>query len=136
MAALAQSRAFTVGEPALGRIRAEFDGGRADEAETAATIRRVWREAGYMLDPHGAVAATVAEKVPGDPAVPRVVLATAHPAKFPDAVEAATGVRPQLPPYLADLPERRERVTQLPNELAAVQAFVASRSRAGREAAA
>jgi threonine synthase len=136
MGALAQSGGYTLAPAVLAAIRAEFDAGRADEAEVAATIRRVWGDAGYMLDPHTAVAVAVAEKAAGDPATPRVVLATAHPAKFPDAVEAATGRRPALPPYLDDLHLRRERVSVVPNDLAAVQAFVAAHSRARREEAA
>ncbi len=59
-----------------------------------------------------------------DPAVPMVVLATAHPAKFPDAVEEATGVRPALPAHLADLFDRPERITTLPNDLAAVETYI------------
>ena len=71
--------------------------------ETAATIRTVLRETGVLVDPHTAVALAVAEKEARDPRVPMVVLSTAHPAKFPDAVEAACGVRPALPDWLADL---------------------------------
>ena len=65
-----------------------------------------------------------------------VVLATAHPAKFPDAVEAACGVRPPLPDWLADLPERPERVTALPADQAAVERFILAASRAAQEGAA
>jgi threonine synthase len=61
-----------------------------------------------------------------------VVLATAHPAKFPDAVEAACGIRPALPPHLADLFERQERFTVLRNDQAEIEAFIADRSRATR----
>jgi threonine synthase len=80
------------------------------------------------------LAAARAEQPHLDPAVPLVALACAHPAKFPDAVERATGVRPPLPPRLADLYEHEERVTVLPNDFKAVQAFV--RSRAHRTASA
>ena len=65
-----------------------------------------------------------------------VVLSTAHPAKFPDAVEAACGMRPKLPDWLADLPSRKERVTVLPADQAAVEKFIVSASRAAREGAA
>ena len=78
-------------------MRALFAAGRADEEEVAATIRTVLRETGRFVDPHTAVGIAVAEKEPRDPAVPMVVLSTAHPAKFPDAVEAACGMRPALP---------------------------------------
>ncbi len=78
----------------------------------------------------------MAEKETRDPSVPMVVLSTAHPAKFPDAVKAACGVTPRLPDWLADLPSRKERVTVLPADQAAVEKFVASASRAAREGAA
>jgi threonine synthase len=117
-------------------VRATFSADRADEEETAATIRTVLRETGYLLDPHTAVAVAVAEKEARAPSVPMVVLGTAHPAKFPDAVEAACGVRPALPDWLADLPERAERVTVLPADQQAVEHFVQAASRAAQEGAA
>jgi threonine synthase len=136
MGSLAQSRRFTIGAPALARIRAQFAAGRAAEDEVSATIRTVKRETGNLVDPHGAVAIAVAEKEPRDPAVPMVVLATAHPAKFPEAVEAACGTRPLLPDWLCDLEQRPERVTVLPAEQSAVERFVLATSRAAHEGAA
>jgi threonine synthase len=136
MASLAQSRSFTVSPRALAEMRALFTAERADEEEVAAAIRTVRRESGYLIDPHTAVAIAVAEKESRDPAVPMVVLSTAHPAKFPDAVEAACGVRPGLPDWLADLPSRRERVTVLAPDQAAVERFILEASRAAREGAA
>jgi threonine synthase len=136
MASLAQSRRFTIAPDALGEIRARFTADRADEDETAATIRTVQREAGTLIDPHTAVAVAVAEKEYRDRAIPMVVLSTAHPAKFPDAVEAACGTRPALPDWLADLGERKERVTVLPNDQGAVEKFIMAASRAAREGAA
>src|SRR6202030_4585481 len=103
---LAHSRGFALSATALSQIRAHFAAGRADEDEVAATIRTVKRETGNFVDPHTAVGIAVAEKEPRDPAVPMVVLSTAHAAKFPDAVEAACGVRPQLPERLGDLDKR------------------------------
>ena len=103
MASLAQSRRFTLSARALSQIRALFTADRADEEEVAATIRTVKRETGNFVDPHTAVGIAVAEKEPRDPAVPMVVLSTAHPAKFPEAVEAACGQRPPLPEWLSDL---------------------------------
>ena len=94
------------------------------------------RETGRLIDPHTAVGVAVAEKEPRDPAVPMVVLATAHAAKFPDAVEAACGVRPRLPDWLGHLAERAERVTTLPADQAAVENHILSLSRAAREGAA
>jgi threonine synthase len=114
-------------------VRALFTAGRASEAETAAAIRTTLHEAGVLVDPHTGVALAVAEKESRDPAVPMVVLSTAHAAKFPDAVEAACGVRPQLPDRLADLARRPERVTVLPPDPAAVERFVVEVSRAARE---
>jgi threonine synthase len=136
MAALAQSGRFSVSARALSEIRALFTADRADEEDTAAAIRAVLRETGYTVDPHTAVALAVAEKEIRDPAVPMVVLSTAHAAKFPDAVEAACGVRPELPDWLADLGARTERVSQLPSDQTAVEQFILGVSRAAREGAA
>jgi threonine synthase len=135
MGSLTQSRRFTVSAHALAAMRALFSADRADEQESAATMRAWLREAGYCADPHTAVALAVAEKEARDPSVPMVVLSTAHPAKFPDAVKAICGITPKLPEWLADLPTRPERVTVLPAEQAAVERFVASASRAAREGA-
>ena len=99
-------------------------------------MRAVKRETGNFVDPHTAVGIAVAEKEMRDPAVPMVVLATAHPAKFPDAVEAACGVRPRLPEWLGDLDQRPERVTVLPVDQSAVERFVLTTSRAAQEGAA
>ena len=98
-----------------------------------ATVRR---ETGNFIDPHTAVGIAVAEKEPRDPALPMVVLSTAHPAKFPDAVEAATGARPALPEWLSDLNQRPQRMTALPADQSAVEQFVLSTSRAAQEGAA
>jgi threonine synthase len=136
MASLAQSRSFTIAAPALAEIRARFTADRADEDETAATIRAAQREAGYLMDPHTAVAVAVAEKEPRDPTVPMVVLSTAHPAKFPDAVKAASGITPPLPDWLGDLNTRPERATVLPPDQPAVETFITAASRAAREGAA
>lgn len=136
MGSLAQSRRFSLSAHALKTMRAMFSAGRADEQETAATIRAWMREARYCADPHTAVALAVAEKETRDPVVPMAVLATAHPAKFPDAVKAACGVNPALPDWLGGLYGRLERVTVLPAEQAAVERFVQSASRAAHEGAA
>ena len=136
MGSLTQSRRFAVASHALQEMRALFTADRASEEEGAATMRATMREAGYCVDPHTAIGLAVAEKETRDPSVPMVALSTAHSAKFPDAVEAACGIRPALPEWLADLPGRRERVTVLPVDQAAVERFVASASRAAREGAA
>ena len=98
-----------------------FDGARLDDDGTLAEIARLQRETGELVDPHSAVGIAAARAKALDPAVPVVALATAHPAKFPDAVERACGHRPALPARLADLYERAERCTVLPNDLAAVE---------------
>ena len=136
MASLDQARRFALSERALSGIRAVFSADRADEEETAATIRTVLRETGHFIDPHTAVGVAVAEKDTRDPSTPMVVLGTAHPAKFPDAVEAACGVRPALPQWLAELDQRPERVTILPVDPIAVERHILSVSRAAHEGAA
>jgi len=136
MASLDQSRRFALSERALSGIRTVFSADRADEEETAATIRTVLRETGHFIDPHTAVGVAVAEKDTRDPSIPMVVLGTAHPAKFPDAVEAACGVRPALPQWLAELDQRPERVTTLPVDPITVERHVLSVSRAAHEGAA
>ncbi|MGE5535167.1 MAG: threonine synthase, partial [Acidobacteriota bacterium] len=133
MGALTQSGRFSIAVPALSKMRELFTAERADEDEVAATIRALKREAGYCADPHTAVALAVAEKESRDPSVPMIVLSTAHPAKFPEAVQAACGARPALPDWLADLGTRRERMTVLPADQAAVERFVIGASRAARE---
>jgi threonine synthase len=135
MASLAQSRRFALSARSLAALRAVFSADRADEEETAATIRTMLRETGYLIDPHTAVGVAVAEKEIRDPSIPMIVLGTAHPAKFPDAVEAASGVRPQLPEWLVDIDRRPERVTTLPVDQMAVERHILSISRAAQEGA-
>jgi threonine synthase len=106
-----------------------FAGHRVDDADTRESIAATWRTSGELLDPHSAVAVAAARAMRRDPAIPMVALACAHPAKFPDAVSAATGIRPALPPHLADLMARRERITVLPNDIAAVQRFIGAHAR-------
>jgi threonine synthase len=136
MASLAQSRRFALSASALSALRAVFSADRADEDETAATIRTVLRETEQLIDPHTAVGIAVAEKEIRDQSIPMIVLGTAHPAKFPDAVEAASGVRPQLPEWLADLDRRPERVIRLPVDQKAIEHHIVTASRAAQEGAA
>ena len=119
---------FALSQGALGRLRTEFDSASASEEETRAAIAATWRETGEVVCPHTAVGLHAARVRRGDPAVPMVVLATAHPAKFPDAVEAACGVRPALPSRLADLMRRPERVIRVANDAEAIKDVI------GREA--
>ncbi len=110
------------------RIRERFAGERLDDAETLEVMRRVHAESRMFIDPHTAVGVGVAERCrrPGELVVS---LATAHPAKFPEAVALATGRAPDPPAALADAAERPERCTSLPNDVSAVKAFVRSARR-------
>src|ERR1700760_3955533 len=133
MDSLKQSGRFVLTDSVLAAIREEFDAGRADETETAAAIRAAWREAGQLVDPHTAVALAVADRDTSDTSVPNIVLSTAHPAKFPDAVQAACGIRPQLPAWLDGLMTRPERLRIVGNDQAEVEKFVLSASRAAKQ---
>ncbi|BCH26138.1 threonine synthase [Mesorhizobium sp. L-8-3] len=131
MAGLKQSGAFTLDAPVLAAIRNEFAAGRASVEETAAAIRGTLDGTGYLLDPHTATGVHVARSHGGS-ATPMVVLATAHPAKFPAAVEAACGVSPALPAWLGDLMAREEKFTVLPSELKMVEDHINRHARAVR----
>ncbi len=116
---------FAISQGAIQTLRATFASGRCGEDETLATIRRTLDQTGELLCPHSAVGVKVAEEHQG--AAPMITLATAHPAKFPDAVERATGLRPGLPPHMADLYDRPERMTRVPNDLGTLQTLVRER---------
>ena len=113
---------FHISQGALEALRGDFASGRAAEDQTAAMIARARAEMGELLCPHSAVGVHVAQDFLG--ATPMVTLATAHPAKFPDAVEAATGIRPPLPPRMADLFDRPERMTRVENDLTAIETLI------------
>ena len=106
-------------------IAPTFRAHRANDADTVAVMKRIYGESGMLVDPHTAVGIASAEAC-AEPGVPTITLATAHPAKFPDAVKKATGVHPALPDHVADLFDREERIVNLPNNLQAIEAFVAS----------
>jgi threonine synthase len=106
-----------------------FAAQRVDDAGTRASIAETWQRTGELIDPHSAVAVAAARARRHDLAAPMVALACAHPAKFPDAVESATGIRPALPARLGDLLSRPERVTVLPNDLRAVEDYVRAQAR-------
>jgi threonine synthase len=115
---------FAVEPEALARITRVFAGGSADEALTARTMREVLESTGELVDPHTAVALHVASRQRPPAGVPLVTLATAHPAKFPQAVAAATGRHPELPARFADLMTLPERVRVLDNDRAAITSAI------------
>ena len=108
-------------------IDGTFRAASCTDEETLAEIRRVYAETGELIDPHTATATAAAHRLGGPH--PIITLATAHPAKFPDAVAQATSVRPQLPSHLNDLFELDERIVHMPNDLAQIQSFVRSVAR-------
>jgi threonine synthase len=117
---------FHISQGALQMLRDTFASGRCSEDETRATIRAAFAQTGEVLCPHSAVGVKVGEDFLGP--TPMITLATAHPAKFPDAVEAAMGIRPALPARMADLFDRPERMTRVPDDLAAIQNLIRERT--------
>jgi threonine synthase len=117
--------AVSVDEGRLRGVQELFDADRIDDAQTLAEIRSTYERSGLLLDPHTAVGVAAARRVRRDPSRPLVCLATAHPAKFPDAIEEATGVRPPLPERLADLRDRPERVVVQPADFDTVRSYIA-----------
>ncbi|WP_212524522.1 threonine synthase [Actibacterium sp. MT2.3-13A] len=126
MADLKDKGGFQISQGALQRLQEIFASGRASEDETRSTIRDTFAATGEVLCPHTAVGVKVAQEQPAS-AAPMVTLATAHPAKFPAAVEASCGQHPDLPSRMADLYDRPERVTEVANDLAAIEALIHER---------
>lgn len=120
---------FEVSQGQLARVRELFEGYRCDTTETLSVMKQAYDGSGYLVDPHSAVGVAAARASDLDPSVPLVVMGTAHPAKFPDAVEKATGVRPPLPRHLADLYDRVERMDILPNDIQILKDHVKARAR-------
>ncbi|WP_106745642.1 threonine synthase [Yoonia maritima] len=116
---------FQISQGAYQMLKDTFKSGRASEEDTQAAIKSYRANTGELLCPHSAVGVHVAEAHLGS--TPMVTLATAHPAKFPDAVKEASGVAAPLPPRMADLYDRPERVTRVANDLAALQAVIRER---------
>jgi threonine synthase len=127
MESLRQSGQFTLPEKVLAAIRTEFLAHRGSEDEVADIIRRTLRDSAYLLEPHTATGAIAAEKAGLGPGVPVVILATAAPAKFPDAIQMMTGIHPGLPDRLKHLMSDPERMEHLPNALEALQAHIHAR---------
>ncbi len=128
MAELSDKGGFTLSQNALAGLQGIYDSGAVDEARTYETIATTLAQTGELLCPHSAVGVAVGTAHQrAQEEVPMVTLATAHPAKFPDAVEKATGIRPGLPPRMADLFDRDERVTRVPNDLGALKELIRAR---------
>ena len=133
MAGFRSSGTLKVGANALGGVRELFDAGRLDDEGTLKAIVDCRKRFGVTLDTHTAVGYAVAQQHRRDAKVPMIVLSTAHPAKFPDAVQKAVGERPALPPRLADLMDRTERVDGLPNDVVALKGLIDERMAALRQ---
>lgn len=118
------NKSFSMSAMAHRRFSGLFASHAVDDAATKETIRTVYEATGELLDPHTAVGVAAARACHDDVAVPLVTLATAHPAKFPDAVQSASGVHPALPPHLADLFDREERYTRIPNDVEHIKRFI------------
>ena len=133
MAQLKENRKFEISKDALQQASDLFAAERVDEAETLAMIGQVYRETEYLIDPHTAVGVAAYRRFKAAQGSnfrgPGVMLSTAHPAKFPDAVERATGVRPPLPEEMADLYEREERYDVLPADVQAVKDYILGKRR-------
>jgi len=118
---------FALEPAALAALRAEFAAHTVDDAATLATITQIWNTKQYLLDPHTAVGAASAHAMMGDaPDHPVITLATAHPAKFPDAVKKATGITPPLPDFLHDLFDREERFAVVENDAGRIKNIIQS----------
>ena len=131
MAGLQEQGKMQLEADELALMRQFFDARRTSEAETLSEIRRLWSETGYLCDPHTAVGTAAARSVERNPEVPMVTLATAHPAKFPDAIAKAIGREPPVPEAVAGQRNQRERISRLANDMTAVAAFIGARSRVG-----
>ena len=118
-------------DTAMERVRALFSSHCVSDEQTCEQIASTWRDCGYLLDPHSAVGVKAALQSDIDPAIPVITLATAHPAKFPDAIkQSGLSQAVELPLHLKDLFERDERMDVVPNNLAAVQAFITANIKA------
>jgi len=124
--------AFGVSPEIFAEVTGLFSGTAVDNPTTKATITDIYKKTGTVLDPHSAVGVKAAERAAGSTSSPIVALACAHAAKFPEVVTEATGVHPALPPHMADLFERKERIVTLPNDLGTVQNYVRTHARIAR----
>ena len=130
MNGFAKTHRLGIRPKALKELSERYVAGSANDDETLATMAQTYQEYGIVVDPHTAVGLAVADKLELPSGTPTVVLATAHPAKFPDAVARATGVPPELPSHLDDLLKREERCVVLPNSVEAVRDFIVRSTKA------
>ncbi|MET3716948.1 threonine synthase [Pseudomonas sp. PvP001] len=128
-----QGGGFSVEQERWTEARKLFDSLAVSDEQTCETIAQVFAECGEVLDPHTAIGVRAARECRRSLDTPMVVLGTAHPVKFPEAVQkAGVGKALELPPHLVDLFEREEKCTVLPNDLSAVQAFVSQHGNRGK----
>jgi threonine synthase len=119
-------KSFTLGPALLKQAKQDFTAERTTDPETLQMMKECYDHTGVLVDPHTAVGLHATLQSQQDPTIPVVTLACAHPAKFPDAVEQATGIRPALPPHLADLMDRAEHLMVMPNDLQKITAYIRS----------
>jgi threonine synthase len=125
--ARSRSEALSIDDDSFARLREHFDSFAVSDEATVETIAQVFEESEYLLDPHSAIGIKAARECWRDHSVPMVTLATAHPAKFPEAIiKSGQENEPALPHHMADLFEREERYTVLPRDLPQIQAFIDS----------
>ena len=123
MGYFSQNGKMPVSDEVWRAIRAQFSSFRLSDEQTLAEIARLQRETGYLADPHSIIGIAAAREV-GPVGLPVIAAATAHPAKFPDAMEKAVGSRPPLPPHLSDLYEREEFYDRAPNDWTHIKSLV------------
>jgi len=128
MKGFAATKALTIPRPVLIELQRRYLAASGSDAETRQAIARIHKQSGVIIDPHTAVGVAAAEKLSGALNGPTVFLATAHPAKFPEAITQAIGIATEIPPKLAGLMAQEERYTVLPNEAGAVRTFVLERT--------
>lgn len=126
MSDFARTKKLVLPAPVLENLRARYSAFACDDAQTLATIKRIAADTGRVIDPHTAVAACAANRIPAS-AAPMVILSTAHPAKFPDAVAKAIGRNPPMPEGLKRVMDLPERLETLPNDLSLIRQFISSR---------
>ncbi len=127
MDAFKRTGAFSVDRECLDKVLAIFSSQRYDDDQTKATIRAVYEQSGELIDPHSAIGVAAGREMLKDFAGTRISLATAHPAKFPEAIEDATGIKPELPPGLADLHRRKEYFDTIAPDLGVLRDFIDAR---------